>query len=828
MNKRKLKRASFFLIPILVGLAVWLYHFETAARYGTKMELRLPEIGVIVRTLRLNVPAAPSDQVYDGTAKAAGIEVPDGVTVSGITEATNTGEYEITLTLEDPETSEWSDGTNGTKKIIWKILPRLIPIPTAADLEHIYSGEVRRPSVSGIDRDYAEAVGVTETANAGWHEMAFHLKDTANTRWEDGTTADIPVSWLVGVCRIEETLYPSVTEAFRTNRSSPEHPVEMLCHWHENAVNADGEDWFSLNGFSLTSDGVTVENRGALTMLGGGPLRSEGSGSGNHACILNTGVLYVNAGEYTASYSGNATAGAEVYALWNRSGTMTVRDGTFFANGGKLAADGIYAEGGSVTVNGGAFHAENNGAGHGAYAVWVDDGTVNVVSGTFECSAAAEMTRGYFVTKGTLVLSGGSTAVTAGAGKPASIAGVTGSGVVRVTGGTHSVTGYASGAGFSSSDGGTLEIGGGTATIRQMAGSGGTVDGILVSGGSLRMSGGSISLYSDSTVGTSGIGVSSGTAAVTGGSLSVELSVDARAYGVNMKAGSCTVEGLELSVRALSGRAYGFIKSSIGSLEVRTGEFLVAGGYASTGEGNSASSKIVTPPANENCAFEIQYKTGWSAGTNWTNAPYVRSAVQIRSRGLFTAGSSSDSVEYGPFAVKQGALHVFYVTDPDSGAGAARTVLGAIDVSSGSWSVTEESEAGGGKRRLILRSTERAAGSPDKTADVPESEGAAGGSEDEKADAPELISEYTPPAPGAVIVGTSDAAGQLRRVTENCFVEALSESWKECVSEDGLLSPAPAFGRIGFAWLIREGSPVSVRAAKDAFGKVVEIVIEAE
>ena len=818
---KKIRWAALLLIPAVVGLVVWLLHFEAAARYRANMEMRLPEISVVIRTLVAGIPEAPADQIYDRTPKEAGITVPEGVIIEGVTEATDAGEYEVTLRLEDPETSEWEDGTKEEKKIRWRILPRPVPIPTASDLEHVYSGEVKRPSISGLDDEYAEAVGTTETGDAGWHTLAFRLKDPANTKWEDGTINDVPVSWLVGVCRISETLYPSVTEAFQTNLSGEDHPVEMLCHWTENAVNADGEDWFSLNGFSLSSDGVTLENRGTLYLVGGGPVRSEGDGTRDHACVRNYGIVHVNAGEFETNYTGSATGGAEAYALWSTDGTMIVRGGTFLVNGGTLAADGIYAEGGDITVNGGTFRVENAGQGHGAYVLWMDGGRANVMNGNFECCAALDMTRGYRVTEGILVLSGGTTVVTAGSGKAATIAGVSGSGKVRMTGGTHSVTGYAGGSGFSASDGGTLEISGGTATVRQSAGNGETVDGILVSGGTLAMSGGEITLYSDASAGTSGIGVSSGSAVVTGGTVSVELSGTARAYGVNTKDGNCTVEQLTLSVSALSGRAYGFIKSSAGTLEVRTGEFFVAGSYASTGEGNSASSKIITPPANVNCAFTIQYKTGWSAGTNWTNLPYVRSAEQIRSRGLLSGSAGKaqegETFRYGSLFVDRGFFRLsFSAFGTEATAPCVETLLGTFEVAPGIWEIEETAADPEGTKLLILQSAET--GGEIKTgegAEVIQYERV-------------LLGTAGSEAGGFLLFSTREEADELRRTNGNGFTERLAASWKAAELDSGLTSPAPEFEQTGFYRTAAGGDALEVYVCKDADGNIVRIEVEAK
>lgn len=796
--RKKLKKMAFFLIPAIVAFLVWFLHFETAARYRAEMEVEVPEISVVIRTLVLDVPTAPADFIYDRDPKSPEIDVPDGLTVTGITEATNAGEYEITFSLDDPDTSEWSDGTTEDKTIIWKILPRSIPIPTATELEHVYTGEVKAPIVSGLDADYAEVRGTDRTTEAGWHTLRFCLKDAVNTRWENDTTADIPVNWLVGVCRIAETLFPSVTEAFETNLSTRLLPVEMLCHWTENAVNADGTDFFSLNGFSLSSDGVTLDNRGELTFLGSGPVRSEGDGNRNHAAVKNNGTLTVEDGVFTAAYSGNATGGSEVYALWNAAGTLTVSAGTFSANGGPLAADAIYLESGNVTVNGGTFNAVNTGAGHGAYVLWMNGGTAAVTDGTFSCSAEAGPAIGYLVAGGTLTLGGGTSTVIGGHGQSPSIAGVSGSGLLQITGGDHSMTGNGDAAGLYASDGGTLEISGGTETVRLTGASTLPANGVLVSGGTFSMSGGSVSLSAEVTGGASGIGISSGTAAVTGGTVTVELNGNARAYGVNSRAGTCTVEHLTMTVQALTGRAYGFIKANAGSLEVRTGQFTVSGDYASTGEANSSASPIVTPTANVNCAFAIQYKTSWSAGTNWSNQPYVSSAVQIRSRGALSTTEVHDGLktDYGILPVKNGRLSLTYVeypSDPENGA--YREIdLGTFEVKNGDWAVSEEKDVPAGSNasnRLVLKCGEA------------------------ETDLEETPVQSFSVARGILILSATEEIGHLRSVSRSGFLERLSLNWEEGTSFNGLRSPIPTFETTGFVWVILEESELRIKCGSD-------------
>ncbi|MBR5739097.1 MAG: hypothetical protein IKY02_03825, partial [Lachnospiraceae bacterium] len=768
--KKKIKTAILWIVPAILAAAVWLIHFEAAARYKTNFTVSVPEIGVVIQTFVANMPAAPADLVYNGSTQTPPIIVPEGTSVSGATSGKDAGTYEITFRLNDPDTSTWPDGTNGDITVSWKILPLEIEIPSASDLSHIYSGTAQGPTISGLNTTYAETAGTTSASSAGRYSFRFRLKDTANTRWADGTTAEKTVNWMIGVCRIKSTLYPSVTEAFGTDRSSRKYPVEMLCHWSENAVNASGTDWFSLNGFSLSSSGITIENRSTLTLLGGGPVLAEGNSSRSMACLLNSGTLTVEDGSFSARYQGTADGGLEVYGIWNTSGSTVIRGGTVSAGGGTLAADAIFVEGGSLRVEGGTFSAVNDAPHHGAYALWMEDGDVEIADGTFSCQSGQNGTVGFCVVKGNLTFRGGTAAIESTEDREATFLQVLSGGNASIEEGSFTVASARCGAGVRVGDGGTLALSGGTISVDFASTENAPADAVYVAG-ALEMSGGSISVTSQSANGSFGIGVEGGSAVITGGSVSVRTTAPGDAYGIMARNGDCSVNGLTMEVIAQQGSGNGVVLSESGSFLLETGQFTVKGYLASPGE--STVSPIQTPVANVDCAFYLFYKNSWNAGLNFSNPPYIASATRVAEvRGLPGNTPAEEGLQ-GSFRTHENVLALHQIiggadVPPED---FRSELLGAIGADGGAYDVFEESGENGERMLRIVLKDAGKDGEPEENPAEP------GGDE---AEGSVLEPEPEPEEP-------NDGAAETEPVSEpDSEAEAVGES----VSEDEVSSGA--------------------------------------
>ena len=95
----------------------------------------------------IDVPTAASNLVYDGTEQT-GVAAGTGYTLTGVTAATNAGEYTATATLE--EGYVWSDTTTEAKSINWSIAPKTdaaVVVTLTSEIAE-YSAQLEFPTAS--------------------------------------------------------------------------------------------------------------------------------------------------------------------------------------------------------------------------------------------------------------------------------------------------------------------------------------------------------------------------------------------------------------------------------------------------------------------------------------------------------------------------------------------------------------------------------------------------------------------------------------------------------------------------------------------------------
>ena len=131
-------------------------------------------------------------------------EYADFVTVSGQTSATEPGAYTVTLSLNDKINMTWSDGTTDDKTVKWKIqrLDWKNNVAVSAFVKKIYTGE--EITVTSADfilaeeyADYITISGQTSGTEKGTYTVTISLADKENMTWDDDTTEDKTVQWVI-------------------------------------------------------------------------------------------------------------------------------------------------------------------------------------------------------------------------------------------------------------------------------------------------------------------------------------------------------------------------------------------------------------------------------------------------------------------------------------------------------------------------------------------------------------------------------------------------------------------------------------------------------
>ena len=116
------------------------------------------------------------------------------ITVVSGDKGTSVGEYTLEIALKDSANTVWEDGTTDNKKIVWNITAKKVSAPTASGTLE-YNGKEQTVTLDGFDAIYMDIVSGDKGTSAGEYSLVIALKDSANTVWEDGTTADKTIVW---------------------------------------------------------------------------------------------------------------------------------------------------------------------------------------------------------------------------------------------------------------------------------------------------------------------------------------------------------------------------------------------------------------------------------------------------------------------------------------------------------------------------------------------------------------------------------------------------------------------------------------------------------
>lgn len=157
----------------------------------------------------VSIPTIISDDIlYNGSAQSPVISGFDNNTMvkSGDLSKTAAGDYEITISLKDPDSCTWEDGLISDKTLNWSIKKISIEKPIISPGYMEYDGENHTVKfvdnendhsfiVSGFVPEIMTSSGDLNKTDVGNYNAVISLKDPQSCSWVDGSTNDVLLPW---------------------------------------------------------------------------------------------------------------------------------------------------------------------------------------------------------------------------------------------------------------------------------------------------------------------------------------------------------------------------------------------------------------------------------------------------------------------------------------------------------------------------------------------------------------------------------------------------------------------------------------------------------
>ena len=115
--------------------------------------------------------------------------------LTGDLKKTAAGNY--TAYIEPADGWRWYDGTADKISVTWTIATLKLNKPTASNTNFTFNNETQNLNISNFNSSYMNQTGTTSSLNTGNFSVTYKLKDTTNTKWSDGTTADVVINWKI-------------------------------------------------------------------------------------------------------------------------------------------------------------------------------------------------------------------------------------------------------------------------------------------------------------------------------------------------------------------------------------------------------------------------------------------------------------------------------------------------------------------------------------------------------------------------------------------------------------------------------------------------------
>ena len=116
---------------------------------------------------------------------------------SGVLTAADAGEYLLTFSLKDKNSSAWSDGSVDDVVYSWRINKAVVEKPRIRNNSFTYNAGVHTPAVTGFDPELMVQDGVPSAVNAGGYHIYIEIKDEKNYEWTDGGAERLDLEWFI-------------------------------------------------------------------------------------------------------------------------------------------------------------------------------------------------------------------------------------------------------------------------------------------------------------------------------------------------------------------------------------------------------------------------------------------------------------------------------------------------------------------------------------------------------------------------------------------------------------------------------------------------------
>lgn len=151
-------------------------------------------------------PVISSDSfVYNGLMQSPKMTYNENIAFfEGDIGAVTAGNYKITFSLKDKNSSSWSDGSIDDISLDWVINKAVLRKPEVINLDFLYDGNEHAPDITEFDRNIIKVSGVTSAINAGNYKITFLVKDKDSADWIDRSAEDFEVEWFIRKVAIEK------------------------------------------------------------------------------------------------------------------------------------------------------------------------------------------------------------------------------------------------------------------------------------------------------------------------------------------------------------------------------------------------------------------------------------------------------------------------------------------------------------------------------------------------------------------------------------------------------------------------------------------------
>ncbi len=135
----------------------------------------------------------------------------------------NAGTYTTTFSLRDKTNTSWADGSTADITITWVINKLKLPKVTASTTTFTYNAQNQIPTWNNFNETYIYTVWGSDGAKtaAGSYKTTFALRDTDNTSWADGSTANIEITWVINKLKIAKVTASSLEITYTGNAIEP-------------------------------------------------------------------------------------------------------------------------------------------------------------------------------------------------------------------------------------------------------------------------------------------------------------------------------------------------------------------------------------------------------------------------------------------------------------------------------------------------------------------------------------------------------------------------------------------------------------------------------